>query len=84
MTEPPVENQDNESGVNNTGPEATPVGTPFTDQEEAAESTKDADSVKAVADPSNEGGLPDWPYPVPGAPDAEEGEEGSGDGGEAP
>ena len=78
MTEPEQE-QDDPYLVKSTGPDAEPVGIPYTEQEEAAESTKDADSVKAVADPSAEGELPEWPYPVPGAPDSEDGDEGGDD-----
>jgi hypothetical protein len=55
--------------TNSTGEPATPVGEAWTDQEEAADSTKEEPDVLAVADPTSEGsdGLPDWPYPVPGS-----------------
>lgn len=56
--------QENPS-IRHTGPDAEPVGPFYDDQERAAESTKDSDSVKAVADPTNRGdqppGWPKWP-----------------------
>jgi len=67
MTEPEQE-QDDPYLVKSTGPDAIAVGEPYTEMEEAAESTKDEESVHDVADPSAKGELPEWPYEVPGGP----------------